>query len=113
VNTYTTGIQVVHSAASDASGNFVIIWQDVDGQDGSDEGVFGQRYATSGAPLGPEFRANTFTTGGQGVPSVSSNALGAFVVTWSSYAQDGSSYGVFGQRYAPILPVELMRFGVE
>jgi len=35
------------------------------------------------------------------------------VVVWSSQYQDGSNYGVFGQRYSPILPVELMRFGVE
>ena len=38
---------------------------------------------------------------------------GDFVVVWSSQGQDGSSYGVFGQRYSPILPVELMRFGIE
>jgi len=38
---------------------------------------------------------------------------GNFVVAWTSDQQDGSAYGVFGQRYGPIVPVELMRFGVE
>ena len=49
------------SVASDAAGNFVVVWDSAD-QDGSDVGVFGQRYASSGAPLGPEFRVNTYTT---------------------------------------------------
>ena len=46
--------------ASDSSGNFVVVWMS-DSQDGSSDGVFGQRYASSGTPLGPEFRVNTYT----------------------------------------------------
>ena len=76
-------------------------------------GVFGQRYASSGAPLGTEFRVNTYTTGNQGYPSVAADAAGNFVVVWQSDGQDGSSYGVFGQRYGQIVPVELMRLSVE
>ena len=38
---------------------------------------------------------------------------GNFVVGWTSNAQDGSSPGVFGQRYGQIVPVELMGFAVE
>ena len=113
VNTHTTGLQVVFSAAADAGGNFVVVWHDGSGADGSSYGVFGQRFDSSAAPLGPEFLANTFTPAAQSVPSVGANALGQFVVAWSSYGQDGSDYGVFGQRYTPILPVELMWFGVE
>ena len=85
--------------ASDSSGNFVVVWES-DSQDGSSYGVFGQRYASTGAPLGPEFRVNTYTTGHQGHPAVASDSSGNFVVVWPSYSQDGSSYGVFGQRYA-------------
>jgi hypothetical protein len=44
---------------------------------------------------------------------VASSASGHFVVSWQGEIQDGSGYGVFGQRYAPIVPVELMKFGVE
>ena len=132
-------------------------------QDGAEEGVFGQRYASSGAPLGPEFRVNTYTTNCSGTsgrdfgclrqlrrrlgqcpagrvvpgrlrpalrhlrrpprprvprqhlhhqpseaPDVALDASGSFVVAWSSYGQDGSIYGVFGQRYdssgAPLGP---------
>src|SRR5205814_1118008 len=111
VNTYTTSYQNVPRLASDASGNFVVVWSSYS-QDGSNDGVFGQRYASTGAPLGPEFRVNTYTTNSQGVPAVASDSSGNFVVVWMS-EQDGSSSGVFGQRYSQIVPVELMHFRVE
>jgi hypothetical protein len=83
-------------------------------QDGSGSGVFGQRYAASGAPLGPEFRVNTYATASQSFPSVdAADSPGTFVVVWTSAYQDGSGSGVFGQRYAMIVPVELMRFDIE
>jgi len=112
VNAYTTDSQSVPAVASDAAGNFVVVWQSLY-QDGSSYGVFGQRYDNTGAPLGPEFRVNTFTTNFQGAPAVASDAAGNFVVVWNSLNQDGSSYGVFGQRYSQIVPVELMHFRVE
>jgi hypothetical protein len=112
VNTHTTGTQLRPAVTSDASGNFVVVWRSY-GQDGSNYGVFGQRYAASGAPLGPEFRVNTHTTNSQFRPAVASDGSGDFVVVWASNAQDGSAYGVFGQRYNMILPVELMDFGIE
>jgi hypothetical protein len=34
-------------------------------------------------------------------------------VVWESQSQDGSSDGVFGQRYRPILPVAVMDFTIE
>jgi hypothetical protein len=112
VNTYTTDAQYRPSVAADPSGNFVVAWMS-SLQDGSNYGVFGQRYASSGAPLGSEFRVNTYTTGIQSGPAVTSDASGNFVVVWQSYLQDGSDLGVFGQRYGLIVPVELMRFTVE
>ena len=112
VNTFTTDAQELPVVAADAAGNFVVTWQSYT-QDGSSDGVFGQRFAVSGAPLGPEFRVNTFTTSLQGQPSVAANVPGNFVVVWQSDGQDGSYLGVFGQRYGQIVPVELMLFGVE
>jgi hypothetical protein len=111
VNTYTAFSQAWPSTAVDGSGNFVVVWASP--YDGSVFGIFGQRYASSGVALGPEFRANTYTTGQQVFPVVAADSTGRFVIAWTSDAQDGSGYGVFGQRYSPIVPVELMRFGVE
>ena len=103
VNSQTLDDQINSSVALDPSGNFVVVWQS-DLQDGSYEGVFGQRYASSGAPIGPEFRVNTYTTGIQEDPAVASDASGNFVVVWRSNGQDGSYSGVFGQRFSRIAP---------
>jgi hypothetical protein len=51
-------------------------------------------------PLGSEFRANSHTTGDQISPSVASAADGRFIAVWHSGGQDGSSWGIFGQRFA-------------
>ena len=69
------------------------------GQDGSGFGVFGQRFNAAGLPQGSEFQVNSYTTGSQGCPAVASDASGNFVVVWTSSGQDGSGYGVFGQRF--------------
>jgi hypothetical protein len=113
VNTYTTGDQGDASVVADAAGDFVIVWTSAN-EDGSSAGVFGQRFAAAGNPLGPEFRVNTYTTAGQFEPAVAVvPSSGNFVVVWVSQSQDGSGFGVFGQRYSSIVPVKLMQFGIE
>jgi hypothetical protein len=112
VNSVTTDNQRYPRVACDSSGNFVVVWSS-NTQDGSNLGVFGQRYSSSGTPAGPEFRVNTYTTDQQGLPRVASDPAGNFVVVWQSVTQDGSNFGVFGQRYGKIVPVELIRFTAE
>src|SRR6185503_8136505 len=55
--------------------------------------------AQGGAPMGSEFRVNSYTTSNQIYPSVARHSSGNFVVVWTSNIQDGSLLGVFGQRY--------------
>ena len=55
-------------------------------QDGVDA-VFGER------------QVNSFVEGEQREPSVASLADGGYVVVWESDGEDGSGYGIFGQRY--------------
>ena len=99
INTYTTGRQSRPSIGMDAGGAFVVVWQSAS-QDGSGNGVFGQRYDANGAPLGSEFQINSYTTNGQDGPSVAVDASsGRFVVVWQSGLEDGSGSGVFGQRF--------------
>jgi len=98
VNSYTIQSQTFPSVASDASGNFVVVWQNGD-QDGQDFGIFGQRFDSAGMPQGNEFQVNTYTTDHQMYPCVASDAGGNFVVAWQSYHQDGSNNGIFAQRY--------------
>ena len=49
--------------------------------------------------VGPEFRVNSATTNAQQQPSLARLAGGSFVVVWESNAQDGSGWGIYGQRY--------------
>ena len=56
-----TDRQSVPAVASDATGNFVVVWASLTAGR-SVYGVFGQRYDASGAPRGAEFQVNTYTT---------------------------------------------------
>jgi hypothetical protein len=98
VNTYTTDGQIGPSVAATGTGQFVVVWESFD-QDGSMRGVFGQRYDAAGNRQGAEFRANTFTTSGQGTPAVAADPAGRFTIAWAGNLVDGSSYGIFAQRY--------------
>ncbi|GEO18204.1 putative Ig domain-containing protein [Microvirga aerophila] len=98
VNTTTAGNQTAASVVSMPDGSFVVTWMS-DFQDGSGYDIYGQRYTAAGAAIGAEFRINTFTTGDQLQPSVTSLPDGGFVVTWMSNGQDGLGYGIYGQRY--------------
>jgi PKD repeat protein len=98
VNTYTTNNQSYPSVAMDASGNTVIVWQSY-AQDGSGDGIYAQRYNSAGTPLGSEFKVNTYTTSYQARPSIAIDINGNFVIVWQSSGQDGSSYGIYAQRY--------------
>ncbi|MEA3207025.1 MAG: hypothetical protein QOE70_82 [Chthoniobacter sp.] len=98
VNTFTAANQWMPTAAMDAAGNFIITWSS-NNQDGDSWGVYAQRYNAAGVAQGGEFRVNTTTTNAQEESSVAMNAAGDFVVAWSSLNTDGSSWGIYAQRY--------------
>ena len=100
VNTYTTGNQGYDEIATDGAGNFIAVWEGDGDQDGDFWGVFGQRFAADGSPLGGEFQVNSFSLDYQVQPHVDAMANGAFVVVWQSYYQDANDdFDVFGQRF--------------
>jgi hypothetical protein len=98
INTYTTLSQSAPAVAADGAGNFVVVWQSFP-QDGDSTGVFGRLYDGAGTPLGGEFAINSYTTSFQFGPSVAADAVGNFVVVWTSYDQDGYRDGVFARRF--------------
>jgi len=98
VNTTVVGNQLESDIAVDADGDYVVTWSS-DGQDGSGDGVYAQRYNAAGAAQGGEWQVNTTTTNDQYEPSVAMDADGDFVITWTSIGQDGSGHGVYAQRY--------------
>jgi methionine-rich copper-binding protein CopC len=105
VNTWTTDDQAGPSVTSLSNGGFVVVWSsgcDYGGctpQDGSGLGLYGQRFDPNGNRVGSEFQVNTWTTGDQRDPSITSLSNGGFVVVWQSNGQDGPSDGVYGQRF--------------
>jgi hypothetical protein len=48
---------------------------------------------------GSQFQVNTTTGGNLTLPVVAMDSVGDFIITWSSYGEDGSGWGVFAQRY--------------
>jgi cysteine-rich repeat protein len=99
-NSYTTGDQGYPSpsVARDPSGNFVVVWGGA-GNGDDDEGIFGQRFGSTGTKVGTEFRVNSYTNFGQGNPRVAKDGAGNFVVVWDG--EGGTDYaGVFGQRFS-------------
>lgn len=102
------------AVAINASGQFVIAWVS-DGQDGSGDGIYAQRFAADGTPLARpsaalsdanygnafEFRVNSFTTNDQQTPSVAMYDDGRFVIGYSgkSNASADSSFDAFLRFY--------------
>ncbi len=97
VNTHTTGGEGDPDVAIDGSGDFVVVWEQPDA-DGN--GIFGRRFASTGAPQGSVFRVNTYTTGAQKFPAVAKGFSGDFVVVWQSFQEFGTSYDIVGRRFA-------------
>jgi hypothetical protein len=98
VNTYTTSAEVSPAAAASSDGGFVVVWQNFT-QDGGGLGIYGQRFDGVGAKAGAEFPVNSYATGAQVSPAVATDSHGNFVVVWESDGQDGSFFGIYGQRY--------------
>ena len=99
INTITYNQQFNSAVTGLTNGGFVVTWQSY-GHDGDNNGIYGRLYSATGAPLNSEFLINTYTTGEQNLPAVAGLTNGQFVVTWQSAAQDGSGYGIYGQRYS-------------
>ncbi len=81
VNTYTTSDQEYPTVAPLNDGGFVVTWQSY-GQDGDTDGIYGQRYDSTGVKSGVEFQINTYTASYQRSPTVAPLNDGGFVVTW-------------------------------
>ena len=98
VNSYTYGDQFAPRIAALGS-DYLVVWTSL-AQDGSREGLYGQFVSGNGQKLGDEFRVNTTTVSQQIHPAVASDGASRFLVVWSSFIGGGSSFDLFGQRYA-------------
>jgi hypothetical protein len=85
------------AVASDAAGDFVIVWISNE-ESGGLHGIFGQRYNSAGQPQG-QFQVNTTMTDDDQAPAVAMAADGRFLVAWQANGQDSSSWGIFARAY--------------
>jgi hypothetical protein len=93
VNSQPAGVQQSPSSATDKDGNFIVVWNSVNGEAND---VIARWF--DAATLGSnEFRVNTTTAGAQDSPRVAMNRSGEFAVTWRGDGIDGSD--VFAQRF--------------
>jgi hypothetical protein len=95
-NIFPLGTQVAVAASG---GGFVVVWDSL--ELGGSWDVLARRFDGTGAPQGPEFQVNTYTTNDQRRPAVAADASGNFVVVWESYGQDTGllASSLIGRRY--------------
>ncbi|MBD3226398.1 MAG: T9SS type A sorting domain-containing protein [Caldithrix sp.] len=102
-----------------ADGRFIIIWeswyQDVATETGY--GIFARLFNTNASPVDEEFQVNTYTNDYQWFGDVCVLDDIHFVVTWTSWRQDGSKGGIYwqkfdtdGNRIGPEVPVNMTTY---
>ena len=90
VNTYVEGRQDSPSIAALSDGGFVVSWNSV-GQDGSNYGVYAQKFTSAGAKDGSETRLAENTEMNQMFASIDATDNGNFIASWHSN-HDGVEY---------------------
>ena len=81
VNSFQAGVQSDAAVSALANGNVLVVWAS-DGQDGSGEGIYGQRFSQTGSKVGTEFRVSQTTNQNQSRPAVAALSVSQFVVAW-------------------------------
>jgi len=81
--------------AMDAVGNFELVW-DAFTSNGNQHEIYLQRFPSNGS-IRPVRQVNSTVFADQSAPAIAMNNAGRFVVTWASFGQDGSGYGIFGR----------------
>ncbi|WP_406683718.1 hypothetical protein N1F78_13655 [Seonamhaeicola sp. MEBiC1930] len=98
VNTETKLAQSQPTVAVADDGSHIIFWRSKD-QDGSDFGVYAQRYNSSGTKVGEEFRVNEETKSNQDLAYAAYHSNGNLMVIWESSDQDGKAGEIYARVY--------------
>lgn len=98
VNSETVDTQSFPATIGLPDGGWVVVWQS-EVQDGGFYGIYQQRYDADGLTVGGETLVNTTRAGSQTDADITVLSDGGWVVTWDSELQDGSSEGIYQQRF--------------
>ena len=105
VNVYTTGNQYYPRVTTLNDGRLLAVWTNLDTGGGGALGVFGRVFDADGSNPGAEFQISQYTSYIY-ENDVAPLSNGGFAVSWKSYNQDGSGYGIYGRAYgADFLPI--------
>jgi hypothetical protein len=100
VNTYNIGDQSLPQVTPLADGGWVLAWTSNQDPNNGGFGIYTQRFDAQAQKIGVETLVNrSYTTDNQYVPDIATLADGGWLVAYSSWMQDGSSYGIYQQRY--------------
>ena len=95
----TTLVQSYYAdVGMDAAGNFVVVWGSYDIGLGGTTGIIAQRFDSTGGRRGSEVRVNASADDYVTRPRIGVEPSGSYVVVWEGDG-DGSSLGIFGQRF--------------
>ena len=87
--------------AIDDEGNFVVVWSGDNTLIQDEDGIFMQRFDYDGDKMGGQVRVNEYRDDVQTDPSVAMvGATGDFVVSWTSFAQDGNQDAIIAKQYS-------------
>ena len=98
INSYTNDYQWFGDLAVFDDNSFIVVWCSWK-QDGSDGGIYFQRFDENGNKIGNETLANVTTSKYQWLPKVKKLDGKKIAIVWSSWLQDGSREGVYTAFY--------------
>lgn len=84
--------------ALDLNGKYTITWQSAK-NDGDGLGIVKRSYDASHLAVTSDVLVNSYLLSNQEDPSIDVNEVGDYIITWTSYSQDGDGGGIYAQRY--------------
>lgn len=94
VSDENSALAMYPAIGSDAAGNFVVAWEEING---SDTAILARRYDISGNPLGDAVRINPVDAPAGGGPWLAVNGAGDYLVVWGR--NDAPQYTVVGRLF--------------
>jgi predicted phosphodiesterase len=99
INSNSAGQQFKPSVALDASGDFVVAWEDDQDNNGYFN-VYARGFTAAGAARIADFRVNSDAAGQHSRPSIALDQDGDFIVAWEDDADDNGYYQIRARGFA-------------
>nr|WP_313524449.1 putative Ig domain-containing protein [Shinella sp.] len=99
VNSHEAGDQTLPQITALTSGGWVVTWQSAGQDEEFGTGIYQQVFDINGDAVGAERQVNTYTPSDQAAPQITTLSGGGWVVTWTSFQQDGDGGGVYQQAF--------------